>query len=97
MLFADSGYFKSFPAELAGFYGINHYPLHAFVGERLINVYVMLSAAHVQPILRRNPDSLRSKATEALEIQTRLLQWKLAPLERRLRQPQPLRSHDRHD
>ncbi len=97
MLFTDSGYFKSFPAELAAFYGINHYPLHAFIGERLINVYVMLSAARVQPILRGNPNNLRGRALEALRIKARLLQWKLAPLERRLRPPQPLRPHERHD
>lgn len=54
----DSGYFRPFPTELASLYRIQHYPMHPFVGERLINIYVELSGLRV-----RSFDEFRTEAT----------------------------------
>lgn len=43
----DAGYFRPFPDALGSLYGITHYPLHPFIGERLINVHTLLSGSRV--------------------------------------------------
>ncbi len=40
LLRCDSHYNRPWPAALAQLYGLRQYPLHAFIAERLINVYV---------------------------------------------------------
>jgi hypothetical protein len=43
LLRADSRYNRPWPESLAQLYQLSHYPLHAFIAERLINVYVTLT------------------------------------------------------
>lgn len=47
LCFRDAGYRHAFPAALSDLYSIPYFPLHSFIGERLINVHVLLSGARV--------------------------------------------------
>ncbi|MBL8830529.1 MAG: hypothetical protein JNM18_26380 [Planctomycetaceae bacterium] len=47
LLRCDSHYNRPWPAALAQLYGLRQYPLHAFIAERLINVYVELTQTPV--------------------------------------------------
>jgi len=46
----DAGYRHAFPKSLREVFALDHYPLHPFIGERLINVYVLLAGARVESI-----------------------------------------------
>ncbi|MEB3265390.1 MAG: hypothetical protein VKN13_02120 [Cyanobacteriota bacterium] len=44
---ADAGYFRHWSHDLSHHFRINHYPLHPFIGERLINIYIDLAGSSV--------------------------------------------------
>jgi hypothetical protein len=47
LCFKDAGYFRTWPKDLYENYQIPHYPLHPFIGERLINIYTDLAGSSV--------------------------------------------------
>ena len=61
LCFRDPGYFRPFPSDLAELFGIDHYPLHPFLGERLINIHILLTGSRVASFDRNEPGGLASK------------------------------------
>jgi hypothetical protein len=71
----NSGYFRSFRPELARLYGISYYPLHPFIGERLINLYTMESGARVVSFDRSARTSRWTRMASAFERSRRSIAW----------------------
>jgi hypothetical protein len=49
LLMINSGYLKPFPLQQQ--FGINYWPMHAFVAERLISIYIKLTNPKVEYFL----------------------------------------------
>jgi hypothetical protein len=87
LLFRDAGYFRPFPKSLARVYGINHYPLHPFIGERLVNVYVDLSGARVAQFRGVGNTGLRKRVRAAVRPLACTVLWTLQRWRRSFGQP----------
>lgn len=77
LCFKDSGYFRAIPESLRDRFAISYYPLHPFIGERLINVYVMLSGARVvsfDGLEQLAPNERRARALQR-KLRTMNYQW----------------------
>jgi hypothetical protein len=75
--FKDSGYFRTFPESLRDRFALSYYPLHPFIGERLINVYVMLSGARVASFdgLEQLTPKVRRVCALKRKLRTMHYQW----------------------
>jgi len=78
----DAGYFRPFPGTLGRLYGINHYPLHPFIGERLINVHTVLSGSRVVSFDGGGPDGLVSRTATSLRRCIAAIRGRLRALRR---------------
>lgn len=82
LLFRDAGYFRPFPPHLARLYGISHYPLHPFIGERLVNVYVALSGARVAAFRGTEGHGIGTRTRAALRHSVNSVVWQAQRLRR---------------
>jgi len=81
LCFRNARYIRPWPADLRELYGIDHYPLHPFIGERLINVQAMLSGLKVVAFDRSDEPGLGSRAAasakaKALSALGRVRRWR---------------------
>ena len=71
----NSGYFRKFRPELAKLFGISYYPLHPFIGERLINLYTMEAGARVVSFDRSGGISRWGRVTASIDLKRRAFGW----------------------
>ena len=81
----DAGYFRDFPIELSQLFGIHYYPLHCFIGERLINIYILLSGSRVASFDACNGGRWSSRLFLATKPTYFRMKWYLEPWRRLIR------------
>lgn len=79
----DAGYFRPFPDALAALYGIRHYPLHPFIGERLINVHTMLSGSRVVSFDGDEAEGPVARTVASLVRRGHAMRWRFGAWRRR--------------
>jgi len=75
LCFQDAGYFRKFRPELERLYGISYYPLHPFIGERLVNIYTMLAGSKIVSFDQNSSQCGVSSMTSSIEFCMRSTCW----------------------
>lgn len=83
LLFRDSTYFRPVPDGLRELFGIEHYPLHPFVGERLINIHTVLSGSRVASFDASEAAGWPSRAMASLILKASSARWRVRQWRRR--------------